>query len=408
MKNTLEYDVIVYGATSFVGQLVAEYLNEQYGIDSDVKWAMGGRSADKLRQVQEEYGLQDVPTLVGDAGDVAFLESMVQQTKVVCSTVGPYALYGNDLVAACARFGTDYVDLTGETQWIRKMIDNNHASAIATGARIVHSCGFDSIPSDLGVMHLQSIANEKFGEPCTAINLRVKAMGGKFSGGTVASMLNVIEEARKDSKLIRILQNPYALAPEGKRSGIRQPNTNKAMFDKDLDGWVAPFVMASINTRNVHRTNALLDYAYGEDFKYDEAVMTGKGMSGRAKAMAISNGMKGFMAAAAIGPTRKLLNKFALPQPGEGPNKKERDNGFYKLWFIGKTASGQEVRTQVTGDKDPGYGSTSKMLGEAAVCLAKDISKNDVKGGMWTPASAMGETLKARLEANAGLSFTVK
>lgn len=403
-----EYDVIVYGATSFVGQLVAEYLNEQYGVDGDVKWAIGGRSADKLRQVQEEYGLQDVATFVGDAGDVAFLENMVQQTRVICSTVGPYALYGNDLVAACSRFGTDYVDLTGETQWIRKMIDNNHASAIASGARIVHSCGFDSIPSDLGVMHLQSIANEKHGEPCTSVNLRVKAMAGKASGGTVASMLNVIEEARKDSKLIRILQNPYALAPEGKRSGIRQPNTNKATFDKDLDGWVAPFVMAAINTRNVHRTNALLDYSYGTEFKYDEAVMTGKGFKGRAKAMGISNGLKGFMAAAALGPTRKLLNKFALPQPGEGPNKKERDTGFYKLWLIGKTASGQEVRTQVTGDKDPGYGSTSKMLGEAAVCLAKDISKDDVKGGMWTPAAAMGEALKARLEANAGLTFTQK
>lgn len=399
-----KYDVIVWGATSFVGQLVAEYMFKQYGADGDVKWAMGGRSAAKLETVKKEYGIEGIDSLVGDASDEAFMNDLVQQTKVVCSTVGPYALYGNELVAACAKNGTDYVDLTGEPQWIRKMIDTHHAEAVKSGARIVHSCGFDSIPSDMGVAYTQQLAQERFGTHCNEIGLRVRRMKGGASGGTIASMMNVVQEARENPALMKILKNPFALAPEGKRKGPRQPDTNKAKFDDMTGKWIAPFIMASINTRNVHRSNAIMDYPYGEDFLYGEATIVGKGLKGRAKANVFTGVMGGLTLGMAFSLGRKVLGGYVLPKPGEGPSKEERENGCFDLWMIGKTANGDEIRTHVTGDRDPGYGSTAKMLSEAAICLAQDVP--DAAPGMGTPAATMGNVLRDRLVANAGLTFS--
>lgn len=401
---TQQYDLVVYGAASFVGQILAQYLQDTYG-DGDLKWALAGRNSNKLEKVKRDIGRSDLTTIIADAGDRAALDTMVAQTKVVVSTVGPYALYGNDLVAACVAAGVDYCDLTGETQWIRRMVDTHSAEAEKTGARIVHCCGFDSIPSDMGVYYTQKQAQEQFGEPCTQIKMRVKAMKGGASGGTVASMVNVIKEATANPALRKELQNPYAVAPQQYRKGVRQPNVTTPVYDNEAKAWLAPFVMAAINTRVVHRSHGIQDQPWGADFKYDEAMMMGDGNKGRLRAMAMTGGLGGFMAAAAVKPVRGLLEKFVLPKPGEGPSPVEQIAGFYDLRFFGSTASGKKIVTKVTGKGDPGYGSTSKLLGEAAVCLAQDMSKEEVAGGFWTPSTAFGEKLLQRLTANAQLRF---
>lgn len=405
MPANPKYDIIVYGAASFVGNLLTQYLYRQYGTDGEIKWAIAGRNQQKLDAVKRELNDTSLDTIIADAGDFSALTAMVKQTKVIASTVGPYALYGSDLVKACAEQGTDYVDLTGESQWMRKMIDAHQETAEKSGARIVHNCGFDSIPSDLGVHFTQQQAEKAFGEPCVEIGLRVKAMKGGASGGTVASLLNVFKEAAKDPALRKELQNPYSIAPQGMRKGPRQPNTNLTGYDKQAKTWMAPFVMAAINTRVIQRSHALLGRPWGEHFKYSEAMMMGDGLGGRAKAIGLTGGMGGFMGLAALPPTRSLLEKFVLPKPGEGPSPEEQKSGFFDLRLYGKTASGKEIVTKVTGDRDPGYGSTSKMLGEAAVCLAKDVTRRTTKGGIWTPSTAMGDKLMKRLETNSGLTF---
>jgi len=404
-KKAREFDLIVYGAASFVGQILSRYLFEQYGCGDGLKWAIAGRNQAKLDAVKKELGATELTTIIADAADKPALADMAANTKVVVSTVGPYALYGSDLVAACVENGTDYCDLTGETQWMRKMIDQHQAAAEKSGARIVHNCGFDSIPSDLGVWFTQNQAQAQFGEPCTQIKMRVKAMKGGASGGTVASMVNVMKEAAKDPALRKMLQNPYAVAPQGQRRGVRQPNVTKPEYDKDAKAWLAPFVMAAINTRVVQRSHALQGRPWGEEFLYDEAMLMGDGAKGRLRATSLALGLGGFVGLAALAPTRKVLEKFVLPKPGEGPSPDEQKNGFYDLRFYGKTASGKTLKTKVTGDRDPGYGSTAKMLGEAAVCLAKDITRRSVKGGFWTPSTAFGEKLQTRLVTNAGLTF---
>jgi short subunit dehydrogenase-like uncharacterized protein len=325
----------------------------------------------------------------------------------VLSTVGPYALYGEPLVKACAETGTDYCDLTGEAQWIRRMIHGYEKAARRSGARIVHSCGFDSIPSDLGVHFLQQQAIERLGEPCTRVKMRVKAMRGGFSGGTVASVLNLVKEATSDPALRKELANPYSICPEGYAPGVRQPNVQSAQFDDDFDAWVAPFVMSAINTRIVQRSNALSKQAYGADFTYDEAVLTGRGLKGRLAATGMAAGLAGFMVAGAVPPTRWALERFVLPGPGEGPSAEAQKSGFFDLRFVGKTADGRSIRTRVTGDRDPGYGSTAKMLGQAGACLAQDLSNSGVKGGFWTPATIFGDRLIARLTKHSGLTFEV-
>lgn len=401
------YDLIVFGATSFVGQILTQYLFDSYGVSGEVKWAIAGRSESKLSALKSELGdgAGDLPVILADATDDQALKALCEQTRVVISTVGPYALYGEPLIKACVDTGTDYCDLTGEVQWIGRMIERYEDQAKASGARIVHCCGFDSIPSDMGVWFLQQQAEKTFGEPCQDVRMRVKVAKGGLSGGTVASMINVAKEAAADPKLRKELANPFSTCPPEHRSKVRQPSLKGAEFDKTFDVWLAPFVMGTINTRVVHRSNAMQNARYGIEFTYDEAMMTGSGTKGRLTAYGITAALAGFFTASAIKPTRWLVEKF-VPQPGDGPAPEAQKAGFYDLRFVGRTQDGKTMITKVTGDADPGYGSTSKMLGEAGMCLAFDVPA-DQPGGFWTPASLLDGNLLDRLTSKAGLTFEV-
>ncbi len=390
MKENREIGVVVYGATGYTGKLVAEYLNKQYGVDGDVSWALAGRSIDKLEAVREDLGISaKVPLIVTDASDPASVRAMVERAAVVITTVGPYQLYGSDLVAACAEAGTDYVDLCGESNWMEEMINTHADAAKASGARIVFSCGFDSIPFDLGVFFLQAEAQELFGGPLSRVRGRVCGMQGVWSGGTLASFKATMAAAAKNPELVASLMNPFALTPGF--TGVEQPNGMKPMYDEVMESWVAPFMMATINTKNIHRSNLLLDHQYGTDFAYDEMFVTGPGEQGEAMAKAVAQD--------------KSMSTDTT-QPGEGPTKEQREAGFYDLLFVGNTADGKTLRVSVTGDMDPGYGSTSKMIAESAVCLLENPEA--AAGGIWTPAPAMGSLLIDRLKRNAGLTFEVE
>ena len=403
------HDLVVFGATSFVGQILARYLYKEFGLRGRLRWAIAGRSQAKLEELRRSLGpgAAKLPIVVADAADEAALSTMCVGTRVVASTVGPYALYGEPLIRACVEAGTDYCDLTGEPQWIRRMLQKYEDAARKSGARIVHCCGFDSIPSDLGVQFLQREARARFGQPCNRVKMRVKAMTGGFSGGTAASAMNAFREAAADPKLRKELANPYSLCPKGHGSKTRQPNVKFAEYDADFQGWVAPFVMAAVNVRIVHRTNALTDGAYGADFRYDEAVLGGRGLRGRAIATAIAAGLGGFAVAASIGPLRTALERFVLPAPGTGPSPQTQKKGYYDLRFLGLTDDGRAIRVKVTGQGDPGYGSTSQILGQAAALLALDVPKSRGSGGFWTPATIFGDELIERVEKHAGLHFEV-
>lgn len=388
MKQDRDFDIIIYGASGFTGQLIAEYLAAQHGSGADLKWALAGRSADKIQQVVAESGLPtDLPVITADSSDADALTAMVERTQVVITAVGPYQLYGEKMLAACATSGTDYVDLCGEPNWMREMIDRYQTTAEESGARIVFSCGFDSIPFDLGVFYLQQVARETAGGTVGQVMGRVRGMKGHASGGTVASMHATMAAAAKDPSVAKLLMNPFGLTPT--MTGPEQPESHKPRFDEALGSWSAPFVMATINIPNVHRSNALLGHAYGEDFGYSEMIMTGPGEKGEklAKAMAKPG----------------LTQDGEDLQPGDGPSREEQLAGSYDVLFMGETASGELIRVSVSGDRDPGYGSTSRMIAESALALAKDDIETG--GGIWTPASAMGEPLIKRLSENAGLVF---
>lgn len=402
--TTTKYDLVVYGAASFVGKILTNYLFERHGDSGDFKWAIAGRSQKKLDAVNTDLNIH-LPSIIADAHDRDALDKMVAQTRVVVSTVGPYDLYGSDLVAACVANGTDYCDLTGEAQWMRKMIDQHQAGAEKSGARIVHNCGFDSIPSDLGVHYLQQQALQQHGEYCVDVRTGVKGARGGMSGGTVASLINVVKQATKDAALRKELQNPYSVCPADQRKGVRQRNVAKPEHDANMKSWLGPWVMAAINTRVVHRSNALLNRAYGDEFRYDESMMMGDGIKGRLRSIGLATAMGSFLGLSALAPTRTLLEKFALPKPGEGPSPEAQLKGFWDYRLYGITPSGKTIVAKVTGDRDPGYGSTAKMLGEAAVCLAQDVSKEDRAGGFWTPATVMAEPLTKRLIQHAGCTF---
>ena len=403
-----EFDIIVQGATGFTGTLVAEYLLRQYGADGDLRWALAGRSEDKLREVREKLGsaASDVDLIVADSFDKIALQSLCERTHVVLTTVGPYALYGSDLVEACVNSGTHYCDLAGEVQWIRKMIDTHHDRARASGAKIVNCCGFDSVPMDIGVWFLQRAAHEKYGSYCKSISMLVKATKGAASGGTLASMMNLIKESREDRSIARTLIHPYSLNPEGEREGPDERDQQRVIYRDDAKAWTAPFVMAGVNTKVVRRSHALAGYPYGKEFRYDESVMSGRGFSGWLKATIMTLGLGALVFFASFTATRKLLQRFVLSKPGEGPDRELQQQGFFNLMQIGVLADGTQLRGRITGDQDPGYGSTSKMLSECAVCLARD-DLSDV-GGVLTPAAAMGEPLIDRLRKNAGLTFDLR
>ena len=405
--RTLPYDLVAFGATSFVGKILCRYLLDEYGTQGDVKWAAAGRSRVKLEELRRSLGdkAASLPLVVADAADETSLRALCDSTRVVVSTVGPYALYGEPLVKACAVSGTDYCDLSGEVQWIRRMMQRYEATARESGARMVHCCGFDSIPSDLGVHFLQREALKRFATSCTRVKMRVKVMRGGFSGGTVASLMNVVKEAAADPAVRKELADPYSLCPDGDAPKVRQPDLRWAQFDADFGAWVAPFVMSGINTRIVQRTNAMSEQPYGTDFMYDEAMLMGRGAKGWFAAAALSAGLAGFLLASAVGPSRAALERFVLPKPGEGPSPEAQRKGSFDLRFLGTTADGRQIRSKVTGDRDPGYGSTGKMLGQAAACLARDVDKGATRGGFWTPAAIMGDRLIERLTTHSGINF---
>jgi len=390
--SSAKFDIVVYGATGFTGQLVAEYLTQHYKSDHSLKWAMAGRSLGKLKAVRDAIGAPgNTPLIVADASDAASLKAMAEQTMSVITTVGPYQLYGEELLAACVATGTDYFDLCGEPIWMRQMIDKYEAAAKESGARIVFSCGFDSVPFELGTFFVQEEAKRVFGAPAARVKGRVRDMRGTLSGGTAASAKATFDAVAKDISLIAILNDPFALTPGF--TGPKQPKGNKPLVEDDLQSWAAPFMMALINTRNVHRSNMLMGFPYGQDFVYDEMVLTGPGEKGEANA-------KRVMAANAekTGPN--------APKPGEGPSKEERENGRFDLLYVAIAPDGRMVRAGVTGDRDPGYGSTSKMISECAMCMLRDVT--DVPAGFWTPGAAMQHKLIKRLRDNAGLTFEVE
>lgn len=383
-----EFDIIVYGATGFTGRLVAEYIYQTY---PDLSWAMAGRSASKLASVRDEMQLAaDTPLIEADASAPATLAAMVKRTKVVITTVGPYQLFGEPLVAECAKAGTDYVDLSGEPPFMWEMIEKYDDVAKASGARIVHSCGFDSIPSDMGVFFLQEEAQKRFGAPITDVKGRVRSLKGTFSGGTAASGKATMKAAMGNPETMKKLVSSFALTPGF--TGPEQPYGNKPYEDTELGAWVAPFFMAPVNTKNVHRSNLLMGHPYGTDFTYEEMIFAGPGPNGEAMANHIAN-------------TDPLAGQADL-KPGDGPSKKERENGSYDFMFTGVSETGERLTVGVKGDRDPGYGSTCKILSECALCLIEEASQ--APGGVLTPAPVFGRSIIDRVTARAGLEFKVE
>ncbi|MFT5692026.1 MAG: short subunit dehydrogenase-like uncharacterized protein [Oceanicoccus sp.] len=399
-----EFEIILWGASGFTGRLVAEYLYTKYGNNGKLRWAIGGRNKKKLETLSADLtgDKNGLSVVIANSNDEESLKELTARTQVVCTTVGPYALYGTSLVGACVDNGTHYCDLTGEVLWMDRTIKQFQSQAELTGARIVHTCGFDSIPSDMGVYFLQRQMRAIYGVPARHIKYGAKSFAGGFSGGTVYSMINMLDEIQKKPALQKSLDDPYLLNPEGSYRGDDTNEKNTAVYDNDFKSWTSPFPMALINTRVVRRSNALMDDAYGKDFRYDESTLSESSI----KAHAAAFGSLAMMGSMAVSPIRKLLQGF-LPSPGQGPSKEKRDNGFYEIHFHGvhPTDRSKDMRAIVTGDMDPGYGSTSKMLAECAVCLVKDDIQTG--GGFWTPASAMGDTLLDRLQDNAGLRFTI-
>ena len=384
-----EFDVVIFGASGYTGKLVAEYMHDQYGDDQSIKYAIAGRNTEKLLEVKKDLNLnEDITILEVDSTDLDSLDKMTTSAKCILTTVGPYQLYGSKLVESCAKNGTDYVDLTGEPGWMYEMISAHKEMAQKSGARIVFSCGFDSIPFDLGVYFVQNAAKEKFGKPAPHVRGRVKAMNGEFSGGTIASLGATMSTLKEKPELIKVLANPFSLT-EG-FEGPSQLDDSKPLLDEKMNMWLAPFVMAPINTKNIHRSNALLDHAYGKDFCYDEMMIAGEGDEGEQIAKAMSSG--------------NLMGGDNVPQPGEGPSKESREQGNYDVLFFADLEEGS-IGARVTGDMDPGYGSTSKMIAESALCLVQDCS--NLAGGIYTPAPSMGEKLIDRLIKKAGLTFDI-
>ena len=405
---TRAFDLVLFGATGFTGRLVAEVLHAASSgpraREAGLRWALAGRDRARLEQLRSELGTQ-APVLVADAHDAGTLGALVRRAAVVVTTVGPYQRHGEALVTACAEAGTDYVDLCGEPLWMARMIDRLQAPAAASGARIVFSCGFDSIPFDLGVLVLQRAMAERLGAPAREVRARVRVMKGTLSGGTAASALATYEAIAREPALAARMDDPFALTPGF--AGPVQPPLGEAGYDDWANAWCGPFVMAPINTKNVHRTHALRGHPWGTGFRYDERQLTGSGPVGerRARALARRTRLQDFLLG--LGPARGLIGRFALPQPGQGPDRAAREAGRFEVLFTGETAAGQRASVVVGGDRDPGYGSTSRMVVEAALALLHDVDRTATPGGVWTAGAALGLALVRRLEAHAGLRFEI-
>ena len=400
MSGDRELDVVVFGATGFVGRLVAGYLAGH--APGGVRVGLAGRSQRRLADVRAGLGAAASawPLLVADSADPPSLAAMARAARVVASTVGPYRAQGLALVQACAEAGTDYADLTGEVLFIRDSIDHCHDAAARSGARIVHCCGFDSVPSDLGVLLLHQAASADDAGELQDTTLVVTALRGGLSGGTLASLMGQQEEVRASAVRRQMVQDPYALSPDRAAEPDlgREHDLDRGRYDGDLRMWVGPFAMAGINTRVVRRSNALQGWAYGRRFRYRE--VTGFGASPAAPVLAAMTGAALMAAQAGLefGPSRALLGRL-LPAPGQGPGEKTRRSGYFRIQIHTRTSAGVQYLAAIEARGDPGYAATSVMLGEAALCLALDRGQLPARAGVLTPATAMGATLAARLRS---------
>jgi short subunit dehydrogenase-like uncharacterized protein len=400
--STRGHDIVVYGATGFVGLLTAGYLAER--APPDVRIALGGRSQPKLERTRTALGV-DWPLVIADSQDRDAVAALAESTRVVATTVGPYFKYGKPLLEACAAAGTDYADLTGEVLFMRWAIDAAETAAQTTGARIVHTCGFDSIPSDIGTLLLHQAAQAGGHGELGETSLVVKAMRGGASGGTIDSLRTAVDTVKKDPPSRRVLADPYALSPDRAAEPDlgSERDSLKPLLDDRLGGWLAPFVMGSVNTRVVRRSNALQRHAYGRRFRYRELMLTGRGPLGGAKAAGVAGGIAAVFAGLATPGARQLLDRV-LPDPGEGPSESARERGFFNIDIHTTTSSGERLRCEIRASGDPGYKATAVMLGESALCLALDDLPE--VAGVLTPASAMGRVLADRLIA-AGHTYRV-
>ncbi len=402
-----ELDLVVFGASGFVGRLVAEHLAGSSPPGTRI--GLAGRSAERVRAVRDGLGPAATgwPVLVADSSDDAALAALAARTRVVVSTVGPYARHGLPLVRACAAAGTDYADLTGEVSFVRRSIDLVGAAAERTGARIVHACGFDSVPSDLAVLLLHEAATADGAGDLTDTALTVVSMRGGFSGGTAASALGQLEQARTDPAIRALLADPYALSPDraGEPDLGPEADGGGARNEPDLGGWVAPFVMAGFNTRVVRRSNALLGWAYGRGFRYRELIRFGSGPLAPAGAWAMAGGIRAATGALGFGPTRAVVERL-LPKAGSGPSERTRRAGSFRVEVTTRTTTGRRYVATVAATGDPGYAATSVMVGEAALALALDRGRLPDRAGVLTPATGIGSVLVDRLRA-AGLTLAV-
>jgi short subunit dehydrogenase-like uncharacterized protein len=407
------YDIVVWGATGFAGQLVAEHLSSHYTTD-ELTVALGGRNESKLHRLAEKLAGESpdrdsIPVIVADATDPTTLGEMASQTRVVCTTVGPYTTYGTPLVEACIEAGTDYCDLTGEINWVREMIDRYHEKAVAADVKIVHSCGFDSIPADLGTKLLQSFADEEFGEPCEFVRIYLEDGAGGVSGGTLASAAELFEAATTDPIARETLSNPYSLAPPGERQGVDTGGQRRPKRDSIRSVWTAPSPMAAVNERVIRRSNALLEYPWGREFRCAEVIPAGPGIAGAAAAGGIALGLGVGTAAMSSALLRRGLRRFVFPAPGTGPSREEIESGHFLIRVIGRgtaTDGPFTVMSEIGAALDPGYGATAQMLGEAAMCLLRGDTESPLTGGILTPASGIGDPLGDRLR-DVGFSVTV-
>jgi len=400
-----KYDLILWGATSFVGKLIAKYIASNY---KDLNWTIAGRDKNKLELLRTELSninpkAKNFAIIIGDSNDQNFLSQLVKATKIIISTVGPYLQYGEALVKACAENGTDYCDLTGEVPFISNMLNRYATQAEASGSRIIHCCGFDSIPSDLGVFYLNAQAQQKFKESIEAANCVVTKIKGGFSGGTVASIINMIDAVKKDKNIKKILSNPYSICPAENRTGVKQENLINYKYNKKINKWLATFLMSSVNSKVVHASNSLLNYPYSRSFKYTEYLLAKSFL----QALYIYCSVNIGMLLLAINPIRQVLQKYLLPKPGQGPSIEQQERGSFEFKICGKTKSDHRLTIKVTGDRDPGYAATAKMIVESAICLLDKPDRQSLPGGFWTPASALGNQLLSRLEENAGMKFCV-
>lgn len=413
MADKPKYDIVFFGATSFVGKIFVHEFAQALKNETPLRWAIAGRSEHKLSQQQQKISANHDSAyapeiIVADAHDENQLLNVCQQTRVVISSVGPFALYGEKLVSACCQTGTDYCDLTGETQWVLQMLSRYQEAAITSGARLIPCCGFDAVPSDLGVYYVQQHAHQHFQQACIEINTRITQLKGKFSGGTYASIFNLLAEVSENPSIKKAITSPYCFCPSDHPYRQKQVRHQNATYDEKINAWIAPFIMEFINSRIVHRSNALLNHRYGTEFLYDEALATGGGRKGRKRASKITYGLWGLMLCGTFPWLRQIVQRWFLPKPGEGPTPEEQKAGGYEMEFFGRVPGRGSIQARLTGDMDPGYGSTAKILTQTALCLAVDTPKPPETGGFWTPASLFGEKLIKRLEESAGITFSIE